>query len=582
MSDLLNSASLVLIPSGYKEDTVYSVVPSDGSGDLSFTRASNGTRVNSAGLVEVVSWNLLTYSEQFDNADWLKQDSTITTNTTNAPNGTLTADTMVEGTGVSTQHRVRQSATISSGVSYTASVYIKRLTGTRDFAIINVDSGQRIYYNMTTNTVANTILGSGTITNVGDGWYRLTASGTSTSTSTFLFLCMCDGTSSTSETYTGNGTSSFAIWGAQLNIGATAKPYFPTTDRLNVPRLTYQNGGGGCPSLLLEPQRTNLLTYSNTFTNATWFKVNSSITSDAIISPDGTQNASKLVESTANDSHHIYQNALSTGSNTFTFYAKAGERKFVYAYADGAGQGKCFDLENGTVGANIIASPTSSSITPAGNGWYRCSITITIVVATALRIGTCSADGTFSYLGNGTSGLYIYGAQCEAGAYPTTYIPTTTASATRVADACFKTGISSLIGQTEGVMFCDFDFLNTTTVEVIMSLHDSADNKRIEIWANGATINGFVGGSSSFNIGSIVGVTGNRYKMAIAYKSGDCAFYVNGTQIATNSTAFTFSLANLSFSYWSGSAYLMEGKINQALLFKTRLTNAELASLTTI
>ena len=93
MSDLLNSASLVMIPSGYKEDVVYSQIPTSGAGDLSFTRASNGTRVNSAGLVEVVPWNLVEYSEQFDNAYWGKTDSSITANSATAPNGTTTADT---------------------------------------------------------------------------------------------------------------------------------------------------------------------------------------------------------------------------------------------------------------------------------------------------------------------------------------------------------------------------------------------------------------------------------------------------------------------------------------------------------
>jgi hypothetical protein len=98
MSDLLNSASLVMIPSGYKEDVVYSQIPTDGSGDLSFTRASNGTRINSAGLVEVVAWNLAEQSESFDNVAWVKTTDgqvTITANATTAPNGTLTADKMI-------------------------------------------------------------------------------------------------------------------------------------------------------------------------------------------------------------------------------------------------------------------------------------------------------------------------------------------------------------------------------------------------------------------------------------------------------------------------------------------------------
>jgi len=97
-------------------------------------------------------------------------------------------------------------------------------------------------------------------------------------------------------TTSSTGTRSVFVWGAQLNIGSTAKPYFPTTDRLDVPRLTYQNGGGGCPSLLLEKQSTNILSYSEQFENAYWGTLNSTITPNNIISPDGTQNADKFVE----------------------------------------------------------------------------------------------------------------------------------------------------------------------------------------------------------------------------------------------------------------------------------------------
>ena len=101
MSNLLEQASLVMIPSGYKEDVVYSEIPINGAGDLAFTRASNGTRINSQGLVEVVPWNLLQESETFSNAVWTKQDSSITANATTAPNGTLTADKLVENTSTS-------------------------------------------------------------------------------------------------------------------------------------------------------------------------------------------------------------------------------------------------------------------------------------------------------------------------------------------------------------------------------------------------------------------------------------------------------------------------------------------------
>jgi hypothetical protein len=127
MSDLLNSASLVMIPSGYKEDIVYSAVPTDGSGDLSFTRASNGTRVNSAGLVEVCPWNLLEYSEDLTNAYWQKNNVTISSNTTVAPNGTTTADTL---TNSATGYGIFATIDVIPSQQYTFSFYIKKGTNT--------------------------------------------------------------------------------------------------------------------------------------------------------------------------------------------------------------------------------------------------------------------------------------------------------------------------------------------------------------------------------------------------------------------------------------------------------------------
>ena len=132
MSDLLNKASLVVIPSGYKEDTVYSVVPSDGSGDLSFTRASNGTRINSAGLVEDCPWNLIENSQTF--ASWSKiqigNTVTVTDNFTTAPDGTQTAAKVVfatfDGTG-----QIYQDYTFSPTQNLTATLYAKVPSGTK-------------------------------------------------------------------------------------------------------------------------------------------------------------------------------------------------------------------------------------------------------------------------------------------------------------------------------------------------------------------------------------------------------------------------------------------------------------------
>jgi hypothetical protein len=556
MSDLLNSASLVLIPSGYKEDTVYSVVPSDGSGDLSFTRASNGTRVNSAGLVEVVAWNDLTYSEDFTNAVWTKVTSTVTANSTTAPNGTNTA-TKLESVAAGVPELNRSITGIN-----TISIYAKA----GNISSFRIWIGSEVIFDLSTGTVT---AGTATMENVGNGWYRCIISSTNAGSVNPYFVATASG-------------QFVYIWGAQVNSGSTAKPYFATTDRLNVPRLTYQNGGGGCPSLLLEKQSTNQFRYSEQFDDVYWVKARTTITANSIISPDGTQNADVIFPDTSpNTSHELFNNIGTSAVSGWSGFFKFQGQRWIGLF--GSGDPIIFyDLQNGVIGN--VGSGLSGSITNMGNGWYRCTYIKNSGTNTVWGFGFAESNGSMGIGGtpNTSLGFGIWGFQAEASSYATSYIgPTTSASATRVADACFNTGISSLIGQTEGVLFMDFEFLNTNSVQVMLSLHDNSNSKRIEIWADSATIYGFVGASSNFNMGPITAVSGNRYKIAVAYKSGDSAYYVNGTQIATNSTTFTISLANLIFDYWGGG-YAMQGKVNETVLFPTRLTNAELASLTTI
>ena len=130
MSTLLEQASLVLIPSGYAEDKVYSVIPSNGSGDMSFTRASDGTRINFDGLVENTPWNLFQNSETIGISPWANSNLTITANSVIAPNGTTTADVLTETTATTSQFRTQQSSPQSTNI-YTISVYVKNITGTR-------------------------------------------------------------------------------------------------------------------------------------------------------------------------------------------------------------------------------------------------------------------------------------------------------------------------------------------------------------------------------------------------------------------------------------------------------------------
>ena len=565
MSNLLSQASLVMIPSGYKEDVVYSEIPIDGSGDLQFTRSSNGTRIKSAGLVEVTPWNLVEQSESIGTSPWLTNGATLTSGQTDPSGGTTAVKVQLASGG---NNYVYQGIVLPNPINVVS-------------AYLRADSATTIGFSIGGST-ANAV-------NLTTTWQLFTFS--SADTSGGIIFDNYFGPSPTQQAKT------FYIWHPQLNIGATAKPYFPTTDRLNVPRLTYQNGGGGCPSLLLEKQSTNLVTYSEQFDNADWSKIGSTITANATISPDGTQNADKLIEDTSTGNHRIVNTAFAVNNgnaHSQSWYVKYFNNQWIQLNRGQEGSGYLnFDLINGVVG--YTGGITDYQISNMANGWYRISINY-VVTGTYATAGISILDTNVnaryeSYVGDGTSGVYIWGCQYEQSSYPTSYIPTTSSSATRVADACSKTGISSLIGQTQGVLFVDL-VITGTTGNNRFSISDGSNTNWIFIATpedGGTSSSRFyikTNGSVAVDVGTSSYLTfGQRYKLALAYKSGDWAVYANGSLLysGTDSIASVSSaLSQFNFFNATGGEADTGEQVNQAILFPTRLTNSELASLTTI
>ena len=590
MSDLLNSASLVMIPSGYKEDIVYSEVPTNGNGDLSFTRASNGTRVNSAGLVEVCPWNFVQYSEEFNNAIYVVRSGvTITDNATTAPNGTSTADLMYINASGNFRYTA-QTFTQPSNI-YTISVYAKAQNKSVIWMYMESSSGYGlIYFDLSDGTMQTTAGATstpiGTMSAVGNGWYRCTYTlGESVSLASGSGVGVCDAKGSVYGT--ANGTDGVYVWGFQFNIGSTAKPYFPTTDRLNVPRLTYQNGGGGCPSLLLEKQSTNLITYSEDLAQASWLVAQLTVTSNATTSPDGTQNADKIAINNGLVGGYIYQSQSTTSSTIYTgsFFVKSAGIGFTKFWSSVSGSycNAIINLSTGVITNGASPFPTIPTATNFGNGWWRVSYTETSgggSVPIYVDGGSTSNGGDIT--GNGTDGVYLWGAQLEASSYPTSYIPTTSSSATRVADACSKTGISSLIGQSEGTFFVEFIF-NSKQGMAIQIANSSSYADAIYLERNGDTsmvLNCYYGGVQQVGIQTNDLVDGQSYKVAVAYKSNDFAFYKNGLLVGSDSSANLPTSLNDLYVGGYGGASGYEMTIKQVALFKTRLTNAELAQLT--
>jgi hypothetical protein len=341
----------------------------------------------------------------------------------------------------------------------------------------------------------------------------------------------------------------------------------------------------------LEKQSTNLTTYSNDATQQGFN--NMSATANTTTSPDGTQNADTITPSAGTSDHYLITNGSTVSSgviHTISVFVKKKDSDYLYFGTGGSAAWGQVSYRFSTNTFFNISGPSGYSATDMGNGWIRLTNTGT-TGGTDLRILLTPSDssGGRTFNANGTDGLYIWGLQIEQSSYVTSAIETTSASATRVADACSKTGISSLIGQTEGTIFFDgvINGVGNTSTNIINSEKNTTCSFYVQRVTSSSQINaGFIfSGSTTAVVNGGTIAVGQRIKIGWAYKSGSNALYINGTLIDSNSTTFTppstFDdlFLNDDTTYFG---YQEAVQFNQVAVFPTRLTNAELASLTTL
>jgi hypothetical protein len=586
-------ASLIYYPSGYKASKAYSLKPTDGSGDLTFTRASSATRVNEQGLIEGVRTNLLTYSEQFDNAAWSKINVTATANSTISPTGTLTADKLVENTE-NNQHRIDQTTTSAIGTN-SFSVYGKK--DARDSLQLRVGTSGA-FFDLTNGTISGISGVTATIESLPNGWYRCSIIRTSVVANEVVRLNLAIGINST---YLGDGTSGIYIWGAQLEASVQATEYIPTTTTAvsvgmlaNVPRIDYTSG---CGKLLLEPQRTNTLLNSENLNS--WLKLDTSVTVNTTTSPNGTTNADTVTATGAGSlSHLIYQNLAFTSGTAYSYsvFAKANTSNYIQLVFAGnliANSYANFDLSSGTITASAFVT---AKIEDYGNGWYRCSISATSAASTTnsqiiYLINSPTASRGQSFVQSGES-VYLWGGSFENGSYPTSYIPTTTTAVTRVADVAFND---------------NFVVANNSNFAVsgeFFLLEDASD-----IYGrNGAIIlRLFLTGKSPFSYFISFQRSANKFNVRYKNDLGNNLSFTNdqnfdfgvwnkyavsvevgvGIKIAINGVLQSFanpSIVAMTTDRISTNAYdnsNMGGKIQNLITYPTALEDADLISLTT-
>ena len=553
MSQFYDQASLVMVPSGYKAGKVYSQKPLSTDGELTFTRNSNATRVNADGLVEKVRQNLVLQSSNFGTTWVLNGTSRTDTGTT------LNGEAVWEifGSG-----GIYQSVGSTSGTVYSSSIYVKPNTATQVQLRYGGTISKNAFFDFSTNSFYGVTVAETYAEELADGWWRLTIQEPANANSIDFAIYSLP-------------SASVYISSAQVEVsdfGPTQ--YIPTTSAAvsvgptaNVPRLDYS---GGCPALKLEPQRSNLVRWSEQIDNTGGWQVSAAtVAPNQTTSPDGYQNADEVT--VTNNGGGIYSNDIAVSSSTaytFSFYAKQGTATQSYLAIRDQTNAAFIDVD--------------IQYTATNTEWTRVTHTFTTPA-------TCTSVRCYlqRYSGGGQGTHYFWGAQLEASSYVGSYIgPTLGASVTRLADAAYKTGISSLINSTEGVLFFEMEALADDLTYRGISLSDGTFNNLVQIrfqnTSNSIAAQCRVSNSNEALITAPFTTT-QKNKIAFRYKQNDFALFINGELKGTDTSGSTFTantLTTLRTNRGDGSD-IFYGELSQALILPA-LTNAQLAELTTL
>ena len=338
----------------------------------------------------------------------------------------------------------------------------------------------------------------------------------------------------------------------------------------------------------------NLITYSQELDNAAWSKANVTISANSTTSPDGTTNADKIVANSGSSIKLAYQVSSSTNSAAHSVSAFYKASEYSYAFLRIGGQSPSpyviYDLSSQSIVST--ANATSTSIEDYGSGWYRVSITYTTNSTTnAPNVAFLPSSGyTLDsvnqpvYNGDGVSGGYIYGAQLELGSYSTSLINTTSTAVTRLADSASKSGISSLINSTEGVLYVEMAALANDLTRRIITITDGTLNNIVKLEyknvSNQIEAVVYNGSTQCLMLHTLSDET-EFNKIAFKYKENDFSLFVNGTKVGTDVSGVVFTpntLNNLSFH--QGYSNYLYGNVQNLMVFPSALTDEQLADLT--
>jgi hypothetical protein len=353
----------------------------------------------------------------------------------------------------------------------------------------------------------------------------------------------------------------------------------------NEPRFEHDPLTGVCGGLLLEQSRTNLFLQSADF-STTWTKIQVAVSTNVTTSPSGDVTADKVVPNLASTISRVSQAFTLTGSHSMSVFAKSSEWGWLFIGPTSGNVGVWFDLSNGTVGTQ--SSGFVGSIVSFGNGWYRCAVSFTgVTTLQPTRIVPTNADNTIT-TGDGTSGIFIWGAQLEAGATATSYIPTTTGSLARSQDLYTITGadFTDMYNQNEGTVFYAVRAVGATTAQSgVFGIHGAPrSGGGVSGVFSGIQITNSVYGASFTSQASFANAASRNtlVKNAIAFRTDDFANSFNGN-IATDTSGTLLTIFNrfvIGATGNTGGPQIGNNIFSSVQYYRKRLPNPKLQALT--
>lgn len=474
-TSLINDATIIVTPNGYKFSKLYSIKPVDGSGDFSSSISTSSTRRNSTGDYEFIPYNQVDWSEEMNQSYWIKADGggtrvTVVPNQEISPRGDLTADLVIPTTGFM-EHSLNPNVSTStgqlipnSGSFLTWQIHVKP-AGYNFFVMrTNMNSiWSGTIFNLSNGTVVSTHPNfiSSNIETLSNGWFLLTVITNNVTINNFQHFPSPNG----SISFSGDGISGVYMWGCQIIGGIIPRPYQKTELRNNFPILNYVNGK---PRLRLEPQRTNFMLNSSTFRNTWGFSTLHEVIDDLFFMSSGKKmrvlvndninsNASSMcVRNTGSSTTNI----IASGQNCLSFFVKKTSEHGsigVWGFLSGGSYDVNFDVNTGNVTRPLTSISTRftnrrGGVVPLGNNLFYCWDCFTSDATYTVTIGFSPTTSGSNLMVPGQE-ISIAGIQMERGPNPTSFIPTGTATSTRGANTYNLNSISQLIGQTTGTIF---------------------------------------------------------------------------------------------------------------------------------